>query len=219
MEELSMRAEGRSFSSGRTDWSAIWAGLFTFVGIWSVFGLLGLAAFPVKGDPDAKVGIGIWLVMLTAIAMFIAGRQTGSSARLSARNDGVRHGMIMFGLSLTAAIVLLMSGSVLLADFPAVNSSARSSDLVSVFTSSDWVPFATLSFGWVGAIIGVSFAGLLPLFERPQANISEHLDGRSAISSRRPHLRDVGTFFCQGTHLFLVSLVRQRLPLRELGSR
>jgi hypothetical protein len=170
MEELSMRAEGRSFSSGSTHWSPIWAGLFTFVGIWSVFELLGLAIFP-AANAGAKVGLGIWSVILTAIAMFIAGRQTGSSARLSGRSDGVRHGMIMFGLSLTAAIVLMMSGSVLLADFPRINSSARSSDLVSVFTSSDWVPFATLFFGWVGAIIGASSAG--PLKTEERSNVTQ----------------------------------------------
>ena len=31
MADLNVRAEGRSFSSGSTDWSAVWAGLFTFV--------------------------------------------------------------------------------------------------------------------------------------------------------------------------------------------
>jgi hypothetical protein len=67
--------------------------------------------------------------------------------------------MIMFGLSLPAVILLMMSGSVVLADFPAVNTSARTSDLVSVFTSSDWVPFATLFLGWLGAIIGASSGG------------------------------------------------------------
>jgi hypothetical protein len=170
MEKLSMRVEDRSFSSGSIDWSAIWAGLFTFVGIWSVFELLGLAIFPAT-HAGAKVELAIWSIILTAIAMFIAGRQTASSARLGGRNDGARHGMIMFGLSLTVAIVLMMSGSVLLADFPAVNSSARSSDLVGVFTSSDWVPFATLFLGWVGAIIGTSSAG--PFKTEERSNVTQ----------------------------------------------
>jgi hypothetical protein len=158
MADLSVNGEGRSFLSGNTDWSAVWAGLFTFVGIWSVFELLGLAIFP-AANADAKVGLGIWSVILTAIAMFIAGRQTGSSARLRGPYDGARHGMIMFGLSLTAAIVLMMSGSVLLRDLPAVNTSGRSSDLVSVLTGSDWIPFAMLFLGWVGAIVGASSGG------------------------------------------------------------
>jgi hypothetical protein len=170
MEDLSVRSEGHSFLSGSTDWSAVWAGFFTFVGIWSVFEMLGLAIFPAI-NAGGKVGLGIWSVVLTAIAMLIAGRQTGASARLAGRDAGVRHGMIMFGLSLTVAIVLMMTGSVLLADFPAVNTSARSSDLVSVFTSSDWVPFATLFFGWVGAIIGASFSG--PSKREERSNVTE----------------------------------------------
>jgi hypothetical protein len=170
MADLSVNGEGYSVSSRSTDWSAIWAGLFTFVGIWSVFEMLGLAIFPAV-NAGGKVGLGIWSVVLTAIAMLIAGRQTGASARLAGRNDGARHGMIMFGLSLTVAIVLMMTGSVLLADFPAVNTSARSSDLVSVFTSSDWVPFATLFFGWVGAIIGASVGG--PTKREERSNVTQ----------------------------------------------
>jgi hypothetical protein len=158
MADLSVSAEGRSLLSRSTDWSAVWTGLFTFVGVWSVFELLGLAIFP-GANVRAKMGLGIWSVVLTAIAMFIAGRQTGSSARLTGRDDAARHGMILFGLSLTAAIFLMMSGSILLADFPAVNTSARSSDLVSVFASSAWVAFATLFLGWIGAIMGASSDG------------------------------------------------------------
>ena len=170
MADLSVNGEGRSVSSGSNDWSAIWAGLFTFVGIWSVFEMLGLAIFPAISG-GAKAGVGIWSVILTAIAMLIAGRQTRSSARLSRRYDGVRHGMIMFGMSLTAAVVLLMSASVLLADFPAVNTSARSSDLVSVFTSSDWVPFAALFLGWIGAIVGASSRG--PSKTEERSNVTQ----------------------------------------------
>ena len=170
MADLSMRADGRSFSSGCMDWSAVWAGLFTFIGIWSVFELLGVAIFP-AANAGAKVGLGIWSVVLTAIAMFVAGRQTGLSAQLSGRYDGARHGMIMFGLSLTAVIILMMSGSVLLADFPALNMSARSSDLVNVFTSSGWVPFATLFLGWLGAIIGASSGG--PSKTEERSNVTQ----------------------------------------------
>jgi hypothetical protein len=170
MADLGMRGEGRDFSLGSIDWSAIWAGLFTFVGIWSVFELLGLAISP-GATAGAKVGLGIWSIILTAIAMFIAGRLTGSSLRLRGPYDGARHGMIMFGLSLTGAILLMMSGSVLLADSPAVNTSARTSDLVSVFTSSDWVPFATLFLGWLGAIIGASSGG--PAKTEERSNVTQ----------------------------------------------
>jgi hypothetical protein len=151
MADLSIRAEGRS----STDWSAIWAGAFTFIGVWSVFELLGLAIFPAT-NVNAKAGLELWSIILTCIAMFVAGRQTGALARLAGLFDGARHGMIMFGLSLTAAIVLTMSGRALFTAFPAGNISARSSYLLSVFTSSGWIPFAALFLGWLGAMIGAS---------------------------------------------------------------
>jgi hypothetical protein len=173
MADLSVRSESHSFLAGSTNWSAVWSGLFTFVGIWSVFELLGLAVFP-AASVGSKVGLGIWSVVLMAIAMFIAGRQTGSSIRLSGHFDGVRHGMIMFGLSLMAMVVLMMTGTILLTDFPLINASARSSDFVNVFTRSDWVPFAALFLGWLGAIIGASSS------PRPET------EPRSAVSEMRP---------------------------------
>jgi hypothetical protein len=37
----------------RTDWGAIWAGVFTFIAVWSVFGLLGEAIFASTANPNA----------------------------------------------------------------------------------------------------------------------------------------------------------------------
>jgi hypothetical protein len=65
----------------------------------------------------------------------------------------------------------MMSGSVLLADFPVVNTSARTSDLVNVFTSSVWVPFAALFLGWLGAIIGASSGG--PSKNEERSNVTQ----------------------------------------------
>jgi hypothetical protein len=46
MGDFSVRAESHSLSDGSTNWSAVWSGLFTFVGIWSVFELLDSQFFP-----------------------------------------------------------------------------------------------------------------------------------------------------------------------------
>jgi len=40
MADVVQRTESINVRS-RTDWGAIWAGMFTFIAIWSVFGLLG----------------------------------------------------------------------------------------------------------------------------------------------------------------------------------
>ncbi len=68
-------------------WAAVWAGVFAFIAIWSVFGLLGMAIFASAANPSAQqpvtgmnVGMGIWAIILTAIAMWVAGRVTGHLA-------------------------------------------------------------------------------------------------------------------------------------------
>ena len=60
----------------RVDWGAIWAGVFAFIRIWSVFGLLGAAIFASAANPQAAQpvtgmgwGMGIWAIVLTIIAI------------------------------------------------------------------------------------------------------------------------------------------------------
>ncbi len=103
------RNEHTTARASRTDWGAIWAGVFTFVAIWSVFGLLGLAIFASLGNPDVanrlmgmSLGMDIWAIVLTIIARYVAGRETGRLAAVGNRHDGLIHGMIMFGLSVIA---------------------------------------------------------------------------------------------------------------------
>lgn len=73
----------------RTDWGAIWAGVFTFIAIWSVFGFLGMAVFASAANPRASfpvtgmsVSMGIWAIVLTIIAMYI-GRLGNRKTRCS----------------------------------------------------------------------------------------------------------------------------------------
>ena len=99
MAEITYRAK-------RTDWGAIWAGLFTFTAIWSIFGLLGLAIFAGTEAPAGAVagagmglslGMDIWIVVLTIIAMYVAGRETGHLAAVTNRHDGLLHGFGRWG--------------------------------------------------------------------------------------------------------------------------
>jgi len=148
------------------NWSAIWAGLFTFVGIWSVFGLLGLAIFaPTAGASTMQptvgtsVGLGIWTIVLAAVAMYVAGRQTGRFAATSARQDGLAHGMIMFGLAVTSAVVLTLSGRILFTAIPAAEATLRSPYLLRMFAGSGWFAFVALFLGWLAAMLGASTGG------------------------------------------------------------
>jgi MFS family permease len=157
MAEVTYQPEVRSsFRRGSMDWSAIWAGLFTFVAIWSVFGLLGSAIFgsastpPTHGD---SVGMGIWAVILTLIAMYIGGWVTGKLAGLDGRAEAVVHGMVMFGLSVTAILVLRMSGRLFLTGLlPGGNTLG----LPGVYGASEWFGFFALFLGWLAALGGAA---------------------------------------------------------------
>ena len=169
MADLNYRVDSRPALQASTNWSAIWAGLFTFISIWSVFGILGFVIFASIGNPNSallsgtRLGLGIWSIILTTVAMYVAGRQTGRLAGPAGRGEGLVHGMIMFGLSvtavivLTAAIVLTMYASNLftgLTGSSAIN--AQSPYILSVFAGSGWIAFAALFLGWLAAMIGAS---------------------------------------------------------------
>ena len=103
----------------RFDWGAIWGGVFCFIAIWTVFGALGLAIFATFAHPGASkfdmgLGIGIYSIVLTVVAMFIAGSATGRLAGVPTRLDGFYHGLVLYGLLLVCAFVLASLGGSLL---------------------------------------------------------------------------------------------------------
>ena len=138
----------------RTDWGAIWAGVFTFAAIWTVFEALAVAIFP--GAPatqgGASVGLSIWTIILTIIAMYVAGLETGRLAGLTTRHDGLVHGIIMFGLSVVSTIVLtsLVSGLWL----PAA--AGRGQFTLTFNAGAQWAEFVALFLGWLAAMGGAS---------------------------------------------------------------
>lgn len=144
-----------------TDWGAIWAGVFTFFAIWSVFGLLGMAIFASAANPSSArpvtgmgIGMGIWAIVLTIIAMYVAGRETGRLAGVNNRHDGLVHGMIMFGLSIVATLIIASVGGSALSGGSGVQGTARSPYLLSMFSGLGWAGFIALFLGWLSAMAG-----------------------------------------------------------------
>ncbi len=164
MADLAYRNEGLAYVRGRTDWGAIWAGVFCFVAVWSVFGLLGEAIFASASNPNAanpvtgmNVGMSIWAIVLTIIAMYVAGRETGRLAGVSTRHDGLVHGMIMFGLSVISTIVIVvLAGATLSGGVGISGTSAHSPYVLSVFADLGWAGFVALLLGWLAAMGGAS---------------------------------------------------------------
>jgi hypothetical protein len=144
-----------SLTSRGADWSAIWGGVFVFAAIWTVFEVLACAIFAGSsglGNPRTGMGAGmaIWTIVLTIIAMYIAGRETSRLAGAITRHNGLMHGMMMFGLSAVSAIVLtLLAGTCYL-----VGSAATSAHHISV--GVEWTTFITLFVGWFAAMGGAS---------------------------------------------------------------
>ncbi len=148
----------------RVDWGAIWAGVFTFAAIWSVFGLLGYAIFAGAANPNAarlgmgmSIGVSIWAIVLTIIAMYFAGRETGRLAMISNRHDAAVHGMIMFGLSVVAAFVIVVLGESGMT--PTVAPVAHSALFSGASAGMGWAGFLSLFFGWLAAMGGASTGG------------------------------------------------------------
>jgi hypothetical protein len=155
-----------SVLSPRPNWGAIWAGVFTFMAIWSVFGLLGMAIFsspanPAKAVSGMSVGMGIWGIILTIIAMYVGGLATGRLAGINNRRDGIVHGMIMFGLSVMAILIVvaLGAGSAANAQTAATTVGASSSYVLTAFADLGWIGFVALLLGWLAAM-GGAFQGV-----------------------------------------------------------
>ncbi|HKR82689.1 MAG TPA: hypothetical protein VJS37_00870, partial [Terriglobales bacterium] len=108
---------------------------------------------PVTGQ---SIGIAIWGVILTIIAMYVAGWETGRLAAVTNRHDGLIHGMIMFGLSVVAGIVLTVLGGAVLSGGTGVQGSAHSGYVLGAFANLGWAGFVALLLGWLAAMGGGS---------------------------------------------------------------
>ncbi len=143
-----------------TDWSAIWGGVFVFAAIWTVFEVLGFAIFAgphTLANPQSGIGAGmaIWTIVLTIIAMYVAGLETGRLAGVVSRHNGLVHGMMMFGLSVVSAIVLTtLAGAAVLAAGNTANAGTAGVHVMSV--GMEWTGFITLLLGWLAAMGGAT---------------------------------------------------------------
>ncbi|HEX3819118.1 MAG TPA: hypothetical protein VHW45_02240 [Candidatus Sulfotelmatobacter sp.] len=161
MAAITFENQPTAIIRSRIDWGAIWAGVFTFVGIWSVFGLLGVAIFASSASPEAAhpitgmgLGMSIWAIVLTIIAMYVAGRETGRLAAVTNRHDGVLHGMAMFGLTLVAALIIIVVGGNGIAT--TTTASPHNPYFLDVVSGLGWAGFLSVFLGWLAAMGGAS---------------------------------------------------------------
>jgi len=94
-------------------WTGIFAGTFLFLAIEATFGILGVAIFgsatnPASANPvgpGVSAGVGIWMVVLSIIALYFAGKLAGRLTGSSTRNMGMYAGLVTFGMSIFSAIL------------------------------------------------------------------------------------------------------------------
>ena len=145
-------------SRGDTDWSAIWAGVFSFFSIWVVFGAIGLAVFSKVISPqNLNVGSGfaIWTAVLTIIGMYVAGRVTSLQALPVSRGSGIVHGMTVFGLAAAIGVVLLLIVSASLSVLSHGVAGTQSPYAVASVSGLRG-DSAVLLLSWIAALLGAS---------------------------------------------------------------
>ena len=149
----------------RPNWGAIWAGMFTFIAIWSVFETLGAGIFATSANPTAaspiagmNLGMAVWSVILAIIAMFVAGRVTAQLAGIANSRDGMLHGMVMFGLSVAAFMAIAVVGGSAFAGSTAAPVNTHNPYLLGSFADIGWGLFVSLFLGWLAAMGGASTA-------------------------------------------------------------
>src|SRR6185312_5365515 len=95
-------------------WTGIFAGTFLFLAIEATFGILGVAIFgsatnPASANPvgpGVSAGVGIWMVVLSIIALYFAGKLAGRLTGANSRNMGMYAGLVTFGMCIfTAALI------------------------------------------------------------------------------------------------------------------
>lgn len=177
MADLAYRSELNRTISG-PNWGAIWAGMFAFLAIWSVFGLLGEAIFASAATPNGNAvgngigwGMSIWAVILTGIAMYVAGRVTSHFSGAQTRSDAMLAGQTMFGLSAAAvAILVVFTGAALSGG---AGASASEPYAVHTLTTLGWAGFAALFLGWLCAIGGATHGVRSVTIERNVDNVRD----------------------------------------------
>ncbi|HEY1656792.1 MAG TPA: hypothetical protein VGG14_00480 [Candidatus Sulfotelmatobacter sp.] len=135
----------------RTNWGAVWAGVFIFAAIWATFEMLGIAILAANSvnRSGMNTGTAIWTIILTLIAMYVAGRATGRLAQAIEKIDAIVHGIMMFGLSLVAMLVLAELGT-------GLTGAGLDAYMLNLTPPMRWTIFASLVLGWLAAMIGAS---------------------------------------------------------------
>lgn len=141
-------------------WTGIFAGTFLFLAIEATFGVLGVAIFATAASPNSpnpvgpgiSFGAGIWMVVLSIIALYFGGKLASKLSGSITRNIGMYAGLVTFGMSIFATFLIaaLTLGSTALG-VATVTGALRVADLL--IYGGYWL-FVALVLGMIAAASG-----------------------------------------------------------------
>lgn len=163
----------------RVTWSSIFAGTFVFLAIEITFGVLGVAIFasatnPASANPvgaGISLGLGVWMLVLTIIALHFAGRVASSLSTVADRASGMWQGLVTYGLCLFTTL-LIASMSIVSTASAATATNPTEGYIVHAITTGGWWLFFILVCGMIAAGVGgahatrVGLTNVAPLDER-----------------------------------------------------
>ncbi len=149
----------------RASWSGIFAGTFVFLAIELTFGIvLGMAVFASSANPRTanpiggmSTGIGIWMIVVSIIALYFAGRTAGHMSAAYRKLNGLYHGLVTFGMSCFAALLV---ASIVLTSTAGPNVNAANpalyapGSLLDVAARGGWFLWIAMFLGGIAACIG-----------------------------------------------------------------
>lgn len=132
-------------------WSSIFAGTFVFLAIETTFSLLAMAIFgSMRTAGTLAIAPGIWMIILSIIALYFGAKAAGHLSRETHRLDGMYYGLVTFGMSVFA--------SLLIATMIAGNTATAETTLATTLTANAIWLFVTFILGGISAGIGGSLA-------------------------------------------------------------
>ncbi len=142
-------------------WPGIFSGTFLFLAIEATFGVLGAAIFAAAANapstaasPNAGVGAGIWMVVLTIIALYFGGKLASTYSATGTRIAGMYAGLVTYGVSIFAAFLIAA-----MASFASGPASAHAGILGAASATNSIIPvgywlFAAMILGMASAAFG-----------------------------------------------------------------
>lgn len=146
----------------RWSWSGIFAGTFMFLAIETTFGILGAAIFGSAGStnpaapasPSMGMGLQIWMIVLSIIALYFAGKSASKLIYGAAdRNLGMYHGLVTFGMCVATTLLIVAATWGVSATGSAIGTHQWSLG-GAIATGGEWWLFIALILPMISASIG-----------------------------------------------------------------